>query len=163
MSGDGFSIRPCTPDDIPTILRHRLAMFRDMGIEDPKTHHDVAGRVTTFLQARMPTGEYLHWFALDPSGAIAAGGGLWIMPWFSQVSDPSVLRGNILNVYTERAFRRRGLARRITETAVAACRERGIRTVILHASDEGRPLYEQMGFKPSNEMRLRLDPPVAGS
>ena len=32
----------------------------------------------------------------------------------------------------------------------------GITVVILHASDDGRPLYEAVGFKPTNEMRLLL-------
>jgi hypothetical protein len=27
--------------------------------------------------------------------------------------------------------------------------------VILHASDEGRPLYEKLGFEATNEMRLK--------
>jgi hypothetical protein len=29
--------------------------------------------------------------------------------------------------------------------------------VSLHASDFGRPLYESLGFRPTNEMRLKLD------
>jgi hypothetical protein len=28
----------------------------------------------------------------------------------------------------------------------------------LHASAEGRPLYEKLGFEATNEMRLRFDP-----
>jgi ribosomal protein S18 acetylase RimI-like enzyme len=31
---------------------------------------------------------------------------------------------------------------------------RGIRRIVLHASDEGRRLYERLGFVPTNEMRL---------
>jgi hypothetical protein len=38
------------------------------------------------------------------------------------------------------------------------CRENGFINVGLHASDEGRPVYEQLGFKPTNEMRLELGP-----
>jgi len=30
--------------------------------------------------------------------------------------------------------------------------------VNLHASAEGRPLYEKLGFEATNEMRLRFDP-----
>jgi hypothetical protein len=39
---------------------------------------------------------------------------------------------------------------------IAWCREQGYKTVALHASDEGRPLYESLGFQPTNEMRLHL-------
>jgi hypothetical protein len=37
------------------------------------------------------------------------------------------------------------------------CRENGVDTIILHASAEGRSLYESLGFQATNEMRLRLE------
>jgi len=39
---------------------------------------------------------------------------------------------------------------------IALCRENEFVSVALHASDEGRALYEQLGFKPSDEMQLDL-------
>ena len=66
-------------------------------------------------------------------------------------------RGNILNVYTERPFRRQGIARRLMHIALDWCRANGIRAVILHASDDGQKLYEQLGFRSTNEMRILLD------
>jgi hypothetical protein len=35
------------------------------------------------------------------------------------------------------------------------CAREGVGTVILHASDEGRPLYEKLGFEATNEMSLK--------
>jgi GNAT superfamily N-acetyltransferase len=67
---------------------------------------------------------------------------------------PGRWRGNILNVYTCPQSRRKGLARKLTERAIEWCRANRVGTVILHASDAGRPLYQSMGFVPSNEMRL---------
>src|SRR5215813_3224214 len=42
--------------------------------------------------------------------------------------------------------RRRGIGRALTEAAVARLRERGAETVMLFATDMGRPLYERLGF-----------------
>jgi hypothetical protein len=36
-------------------------------------------------------------------------------------------------------------------------KQQGFGAVNLHASDEGRPLYEKLGFENTNEMRLRFD------
>jgi ribosomal protein S18 acetylase RimI-like enzyme len=42
--------------------------------------------------------------------------------------------------------RRRGIGRALTEAAIARLRERGASTVLLFATDMGRPLYERLGF-----------------
>jgi ribosomal protein S18 acetylase RimI-like enzyme len=42
--------------------------------------------------------------------------------------------------------RRHGLGRALTESAVARLRDRGATTVLLFATDMGRPLYERLGF-----------------
>jgi GNAT superfamily N-acetyltransferase len=43
-------------------------------------------------------------------------------------------------------YRRQGLARRLIEDAITAAERMGIRTLKLDATDEGRPLYESLGF-----------------
>ena len=60
----------------------------------------------------------------------------------------------VLNVYVEPAWRRRGVAETLMRVVLDALAARGIRRIVLHASDEGRRLYERIGFVPTNEMRL---------
>jgi predicted acetyltransferase len=60
----------------------------------------------------------------------------------------------VLNVYVEPAFRRRGVADALMRTLLDALAARNIRRIVLHASKEGRRLYEGLGFSPTNEMRL---------
>jgi len=59
-------------------------------------------------------------------------------------------------VYVRPSYRRRGIGKRLVELAVSWARERGCARVRLRASDEGRPLYEQLGFAPGREMELEL-------
>jgi GNAT superfamily N-acetyltransferase len=42
------------------------------------------------------------------------------------------------------------------QTMIEWCRREGFARVNLHASEDGRHLYESLGFEPSNEMRLKL-------
>jgi GNAT superfamily N-acetyltransferase len=85
-----------------------------------------------------------------------AGAGLLVVPWVASPRNPVPRIAYVLNVYTDPAYRRRGLSRRLMETIIAWCREQGFGVVHLHASEVGRPLYESLGFEPSNEMRLSL-------
>ena len=53
--------------------------------------------------------------------------------------------------------RRRGLGAQLTWRAAARAKDRGMRTVALHASELGEPVYTRLGFKPvSNIKRRRL-------
>lgn len=154
MTTSNYTIRPATSAQADIISGHRRAMFFDMGHRDTAALDAMTTRFLPWLQPKMENEEYLAWFAIAPDQSVAAGLGLWLMDWPPHMIGPGARRGNILNVYTEPGHRRRGLARELMRTALAWCRENGIRAVILHASDEGRPLYESLGFRPTNEMRL---------
>lgn len=133
-------------------------MFSEMGYRDEAALDGMATAFLPWLIGKMQAGDYLTWFAVAPDETIAAGLGLWLMDWPPHMVGPGARRGNILNVYTSAEHRRRGLARQLMQTALEWCREHGIRAVILHSSDEGRPLYKALGFRPTNEMRIVLDP-----
>ena len=150
-----FAIRPGTLDDIDILVRHRVGMFRDMGIPEEQLAA-VDGPARAYFQQAVPAGKYRAFLAVGRDGRVVAGGGIVILHWPAHPSDPLDSKAMILNMYTEREFRRRGLARRLMQAMIDWCREQGYKTVSLHASDFGRPLYESLGFKPTNEMRLTL-------
>jgi GNAT superfamily N-acetyltransferase len=154
-----FLIRPGTLDDLETVVAHRGAMFRDMGYPEDAVR-SMCAAFRPWLERKMQAGEYLAWFAVTQDaageGGIVAGAGVWLMGWPPHMYDAGPWRANILNVYTEPEHRRKGLARRLMDEALAWCRANQVRTVILHASAAGRPLYESMGFEATNEMRMTL-------
>ncbi len=129
-------------------------MFRDMGEGTREELDRMVEVASSWLALALADGSYRHWLALDGSGRVAGGGGVLLCPWPANPKDPCTERAVILNVYTEPEFRKRGIARQIVLTILAWIKERGLRSVNLHSSDEGRLLYEKLGFKPTNEMRL---------
>jgi ribosomal protein S18 acetylase RimI-like enzyme len=80
------------------------------------------------------------------------------MDWPAGYFDWSTYRGYIFNVYTNPEHRRKGLGRMVVQAALDWSAAKGIHYVSLHASDFGKSLYESMGFKPTNEMRIVLAP-----
>ena len=153
---ESFTIRPATLADVPTIVAHRRAMFEAMGYADRDALDAMDEKFGAWAREKIAAGAYRHWFALNERNAIVAGAGLWLLEWPAHPRDQSGRRGNLLNVYTLPDFRRRGLARQLTTMILEWCRERGLRSVFLNASDEGRPLYTALGFAPTNEMRIQL-------
>jgi GNAT superfamily N-acetyltransferase len=153
---EAFSIRQAKPEDLPIILHHRVAMFRNMGYSDEAALAAMAASSERALAEALADGRYHGWLADLPGGETVAGGGLMIAPWLGHPRDPQPRKGEILNVYTEPAYRRCGLARRLMGVMIDWCKEQGYAWIALHASKEGRSLYESLGFQPTNEMRLLL-------
>ena len=149
------SIRQVTPDDIPELLRHRQGMYEDMGYNDAQAMSKMVETCRPYLAAALANGTLHAWLACVGEKVIA-GGFVLVSPWPSHPYDGHCRRATILNMYTDPEFRRQGIARRLMQTMIGWCRREGFVRVDLHASDKGRPLYESLGFEPSNEMRLDL-------
>jgi len=153
---EGISLRQATLEDARTIAKHRRLMFRDMGYADEAALDAMMAKFLPWLEKKIESRDYLAWLAVTSDDLVVAGAGLWLMDWPPHMVGSSSRRGNILNVYTDPQFRRRGLAKRLMQTALDWCKTNQIDFVILHASKEGRRLYESLGFLDSNEMRLKL-------
>jgi len=156
-----FSVRRATLADVGTIAHHRVAMFRDMGELEEGGADALHQATLAFLRRLMPAGEYVGWLAspLDRPTEVVAGAGAQVRALLPRpVGDGQTLRTGpeaiVVNVYTEPAWRRRGVARTLMEHVIAWAREQAMGRLVLHASKDGRALYEQLGFTPTNEMRF---------
>lgn len=143
---EGYAVRRASVDDIDTLVAHRRAMFVDMGYRDEAALDAMAAKCRPWLLTRMGRGEYLAWLATAPDQSVVAGTGLWLMDWIPHMIGGG-LRGNILNVYTAGEFRRQGLAGELVKAAMQWCRSNSVDTVVLHASPDGRRLYESLGLR----------------
>ncbi|GMV04230.1 MAG: hypothetical protein AMXMBFR53_05110 [Gemmatimonadota bacterium] len=164
-----YSIREATRADAPTIARQRALMFRDMGSMPEALVEPLAGAGAREFDELVATGAYHGWLAEggEGEGVVAGIGVLVRMVATRPLTKPSgevVLvdrEGLVMNAYVTPSHRRRGLARTLLGRVLAWTREEGLHRVILHASSEGRALYEELGFVSSNEMRHRgLDGPM---
>lgn len=154
----GYRVRAATVDDIPALAYQRCAMFVATGAiaADATAELDAAER--RYLAQAMPAGTFVAWL-VEHDGQVVAGGGLQLRtlqprPGFVG-GEPE---GLIVSMWTEADHRRRGLGSVVMDAILGWCRARGLRRLTLHASADGRPLYERYGFRPTNEMRLHLAP-----
>ena len=156
LSGRQYVLRKATAADVDVILRQRHDMYIDMGMRDEKALATMAATCRPFLAVQLKEENYHGWLVENDEKEIVAGGGIFLYDCLSTPTDPLIRRPLIMNVYTEPAYRRKGIARALMDAMIAWCREQGFSSVVLHASNDGRPLYESLGFKQTSEMRLRL-------
>ena len=152
-------LRRATAADLDVLVRHRVRMFAEMGFQSDDRFEALSAACRSWFAGALERGTYLGWL-IAPAAApetIVAGAGMLLLDWPPGVRDAGTTRAYILNVYTEPEHRGHGLATLATRAAVEEARRRGIRVVTLHASDEGRAIYERLGFEATNEMWLILD------
>lgn len=159
-----FSVRRATVADASVIALHRASMFLDMGTITSDVSPPLQALTVQYLQRAMPAGEYLGWLAFENSAleSIIGGAGLLMrqIPPFPMVHGPlagTVASGKqalVMNVYVHPEWRRHGVAKRVMQEVMAFSDGDGVESLVLHASNAGRPLYEQLGFIPTNEMRF---------
>jgi GNAT superfamily N-acetyltransferase len=157
-------VRRAELKDIPVIARHRAGMFTDMGILPAAERDALIALTKDYLRTALPAEEYLGWMAApdDAPETVIGGAGVQrrrVLPFPSGNGAASRIatgrQAIVLNVYTEPGWRRRGVARTLMQTVLAWAREAGVESLVLHASDQGRALYEQLGFAATNEMRYQ--------
>jgi GNAT superfamily N-acetyltransferase len=59
-----------------------------------------------------------------------------------------------VNVFTEPQWRRRGIAGRLIKEIITWSKDEHLERLLLHASHDGRSVYERLGFIAGNEMRF---------
>jgi GNAT superfamily N-acetyltransferase len=147
-----YRIRRATIDDAPIIARHRSAMFHDMGELSGNDVATLECAALVHIRQMMAERRYLGWLA-ERQGEVVAGAGMIISQLLPR---PGAIEGGaqalIANVYCDPEHRRRGLARALMTAMLEWCKRERMAKLVLHASPDGRPLYESLGFAQTNEM-----------
>ena len=71
-----------------------------------------------------------------------------MMPTFSH---PTGKRAHLMNVYTNRLYRRQGVASQMLIMLIDEAKKKGVTEISLDATESGRPLYKKLGFAESAE------------
>ena len=137
--------------DLETLVEQRFCLFG--AVRPEMDAESLREPVRNYYAETIPTGECVYWLALDGDRVIGGGG------WAIRRYAPGYLLRNgvsayVFNIYTDPAYRRRGVAREIMLRLMDDARQRGIKRVDLHATEVGRPVYEKLGFKPPNQPYL---------
>ncbi len=151
-----FELSLANVDDVDILVKHRLGMFNDMHPDLAKEVQASEGQTRQWIKEKMSDGTLAGFIVRTKDGRAAGSGCIWIK---KEQPNPTHLRLEapyLLSMYTEKSFRRQGVARLIVKAAIAWSKEHGYDHINLHATDVGKPLYEEFGFTATNEMNLKL-------
>ena len=175
MSAPEWTIRQATVDEIERLVDLRMAMFDAMDLLDEENRERIRSDCHAYFQATLPIEVFRVWVACvsgvdagdvtssDEAGTCEGGLigsiGLVIHSVPPSPSNSIGKVGYIMNLVTLPDWRRRGIARALLAHVLDVLRAEGVPIASLHASRDGRNLYEGLGFEPKEdvpEMRLSL-------
>jgi GNAT superfamily N-acetyltransferase len=160
-----FKIRLATCADLDVISEHRARMFSDMEELPAELFKSFRAQSKDKLDRMFERNEYIGWLATpaEEPEKIIAGAGVALRevaphPQADANGKIEIISGRqaiIQNVFTEPEWRRCGLGTLLMNEIIQWSQKTGIDSLVLHASNEGRSLYEKLGFTPTTEMRFR--------
>jgi GNAT superfamily N-acetyltransferase len=149
-------VRWATNDDIPELVRLREVlserMAEDLG-PPPAGYNGWREVFAATVAERLADGS-MAVFVVDGDDRLAACGVGLIDGRLPGPYSASGLRGYLLGMATDPAYRRRGYADAIVAALLDWYRERGITRVELHATSDGESLYRRHGFTDGIEPAL---------
>ena len=153
-----IEIRQAEMSDINSLLKLRWEACVEQGLADAQ--NEVLRRkyersFREFLEQNLEQPQCQFWLALTGQNIIATAT-LWlfpILPWPGNVNE---WYGYVSNLYTIPAYRHLGVATQMMETLRQVGEQNKVTTLLLQPGPEKPDLYERLGYKPADYVKLNL-------
>ncbi len=153
-------IRKANAKDARILSELRVEFLEE--VIDQKDHpdrEDLKEKLEVYFREKLAAEELIVYLAEIDSEIISTSSMvLWQVPLGFSSMRSNGMRGYVLNMYTKKEFRRKGLSAILLNKLVEEAKLLNLDVLHLNATNDGRPLYEKHGFKDSKftEMKLSL-------
>jgi ribosomal protein S18 acetylase RimI-like enzyme len=140
-----WRVRMAVADDAEELVRLRVLMFEAMGRDVSAT--DWRQQAVAVFKRELGGPDLIATVIDAPDGGLACCAAAFVRLDLPRPGQLGTVSAHLHNVCTDPAWRRRGLARLAVTALVEHLDALGVPWSDLHASDEGRGLYESLGFQ----------------
>jgi len=134
-------------------------MFREIFPDTTLDYLAYGKRFRVWARKMLRNKKLVPFLVVDANGNAVAGGSIWLREVHPSPRYPGTEQPYLMSMFTDPAYRRKGLASLIVKEAIDWSRKHGYIRLTLHASRMGEPVYAKLGFERTTEMRLILDQP----
>ena len=138
----GIKYRELKERDLDIFIEMRINQLREEGA---KEDIDLRPALRDYYMRHMKDGTFVSWIAEDEGKIIGTSGMSFVEkpPYFG---CPSGKMGLLSSMFTNPAYRRKGIAKELLHRVVEEAKNYGCGTVQITASDMGVKLYTAYGF-----------------
>ncbi|HUK79609.1 MAG TPA: GNAT family N-acetyltransferase [Nitrososphaerales archaeon] len=151
-----FKLSYAGPEDVDVLAEHRKRMWLDIHPECEAEVRATERGARKWIRDQLSRGKLVGLMVRTTDGEVVGSGCIWLREEQPRPTDMRLVVPYLMSMYTVKRYRRQGVASLIVNGALKWCRKQEYDRVVLHASKEGRSVYEGLGFEPSNEMRVKF-------
>lgn len=138
-----MNYRKAEKRDISQLVELRKQQLIDEGLS-PINNIDI--ELYNYFDISLKNGSLISWIA-EENEIILATSGVCFYQLPPSYSNPTGINAYVTNMYTKNEYRHQGIASHLLNLVVEEARKQGCKVIRLHASKNGRTLYERFGFK----------------
>jgi GNAT superfamily N-acetyltransferase len=154
-----YCIRKCEQSDLEVLVKMRLEFLKEAGIvKDNEDVCDLYNEINEYINMRLD--KDLHfWLAEINNEAVAIGAvSIWDKLPLGVGKNSNNKIGYFSNMYTRPEYRKKGIASSILEHIIQFLKENGIQKAMLHALEDGKRIYKEIGFSTNeNHMEMKIN------
>ncbi len=153
-----FVVHTAAPGDARILTEARRHMFEDMGETNAESLDTADAAFEGWVRAALADGTAIGYIARSADGEWVGAVTAHVQRVPPSMGNPVGIQHYLLGLWVEPEARRQGVATAMVEAAVERAKMDGAGAVSLMATDDGRRVYERIGFEPAPSMRLFLEP-----
>ncbi|MEO1374029.1 MAG: GNAT family N-acetyltransferase [Cyanobacteria bacterium J06635_10] len=155
--GINIQIRETIPQEDSIIAEHFYQMWLDIGVPENSIKPNYRNLTLEFIKQAREKLFFKGFFAEIDDVIIGSASCQLFTGLYPQILQEEYRNyGYIWGVYVEPSYRKKGIAKQLTNATVEYLKSIGCTRAILNASPVGKSVYESLDFLPSNAMQLDL-------
>ncbi|MCD8307159.1 MAG: GNAT family N-acetyltransferase [Clostridia bacterium] len=150
---DKVQIVEARAEDMEELMEWRMEVLREVFWMSPEDRRlpSLTEANRKYYEEAIPKGEHIACFAVLDGKKVGCGG-VCLQKEMPSPDNRSGINAYIMNVYSRREYRGRGIGRAVLQWLIAAAKTLGAGKIYLETTREGRPLYSSLGFEDMWEM-----------
>lgn len=143
--------------DVDTLLEWRKEVIRAVFEMEPSSTLIDANR--RFYEIHIPDNSHLA-IVSSIDGEDCGCAAVCFSDEMPSPDNPSGKCAYLMNIYVRESYRMRGVAHAMLHRLIEEALTRGSGKIFLETTDDGRPVYESIGFKDMDNMMKYMFPPL---
>ncbi|GGE60436.1 GNAT family N-acetyltransferase [Priestia taiwanensis] len=148
-----FIVKKATKVHIEKVINLRISLLKEVrAITCLEDEEMLITATREYIEDAFHNDTFISYIAIAGEEIVGASG----IVLFKRPPYPGNLKGleaYILNIYTSPLYRQQGIANELLQQCMSECKQRDVKRIWLHATEEGSPIYAKVGFKKKgNEM-----------